>query len=154
MVLLLTFIHSCETEQESTGGPLDVSGIKHTDCKTFKSLDSAKLDCIEYQTVQDNYLKINRINVAFNCCIDGVLVLVSDNQENEITIKETEMCTTPCLCNCLYDLEYTIGPLEFGSYTLRVIEEYADTMNFEIEFTQTTQGVYCEERNGYPWDVE
>ena len=55
---------------------------------------------------------------------------------------------------CLYDLDYTIGPLEYGAYTLLVIEEYADTMIVEFEFSASTRGSYCEIREGYPWDVE
>jgi len=150
----IPFFISCENELEPDTGPINVSGIKHTGCKTFKSLVSEKQDCVEYQTVDNNYLKINRINTAFNCCIDGVLVVVTDNQTNEITIKETEICTNPCYCNCLYDLEYTLGPMEYGTYSFHVIEEYADTMSFAIEFSATTQGSYCEVRDGYPWNVE
>jgi hypothetical protein len=134
-------------------GPAEISKIKHSDCKTLKSLQSAKQDCVEYQTISGNYLKIKRINTAFNCCIDGILVLVKENQNNEITISETEICTTPCSCNCLYDIEYTLGPLDYGTYTFHIIEEYADTMNFVIDFTSSTQGTYCEERTGYPWDI-
>jgi hypothetical protein len=68
--------------------------------------------------------------------------------------KSTEICPNPCDCICLYDLEYTIGPLEYGAYLLRVIEECADTMTVEFEFSATTQGSYCELRDGYPWDVK
>jgi len=152
IVLLLIFIPSCETEPELTGGLLDVSGIKHTDCKAFKSLTSNKQDCVEYETIDGNYLKINRINVAFNCCIDEVNISSSIDQNQSITVTETEKCATPCDCICLYDLEYTLGPLEFGTYTLYIVEEYADTMSIEIDFSATSQGEYCEERNSYPWD--
>ncbi len=152
--LCIPFFISCENEQEPDTGPLNVSNIKHSDCKTFKSLADKNQDCIIYQTVKNNYLKINRINTAFNCCIDGVLVVVTDTPDNTITIKESEICTNPCYCMCLYDIEYTIGPLEYGPYTLCIIEEYADTMTVEFEFSENTLGNYCEVRDEYPWDVE
>jgi hypothetical protein len=144
---------SCENEQESATGPINVSDIKHSSCKTFKSLVSEKQDCIEYQTVNDNYLKINRINVAFNCCIDDVDIKTTVDQERVITITETEI-SPACNCLCLYDLEYTIGPLEYGMYTLRIIEGYADAMTVVFRFSATTQGSYCEVREGYPWGIK
>ena len=128
--------------------------IKHSDCKSAKSLESGSQDCVEYQVINNNYLKIKRINIAFNCCIDGVLVLIKDTEENEIIIHENEIISTPCNCICLYDIEYTLGPLDFGTYTFNIIEQYADTMKFEVDFTPTTNGKYCEERTGYPWDVQ
>ena len=95
-----------------------------------------------------------RISNAFNCCIDNVKIHTSIDQEWVITVKETEICPQPCDCICLYDLEYTIGPLEYGTYLLQIVEEYADTMTVEFKFSGSTQGSYCELRDGYPWDVE
>ena len=154
MMLFIFVIAACENEQEPIPGKLIVTDKKHTDCKSFKSFTSPKQDCVEYRTIDSNYLKINRVNVAFNCCIDDVNIKSSVDQNNIITILETEVCSSPCDCNCLYDLEYTIGPLEYKVYTLRIIEEYADTMVIEFEFSQSTEGEYCEERNSYPWDVK
>jgi len=149
----IPFLFSCENEQETATGPINVSNIKHSSCKTFKSLADKNQNCIEYQTVNDNYLKINRINVAFNCCIDGVDIKTTVDQERVITITEIEIHPA-CNCLCLYDIEYTIGPLEYGMYTLRIIEGYADTMTVVFRFSATTQGSYCEVRDGYPWSVE
>ncbi len=151
VIVLIPFITSCEKSSEN---PLKVSDVKHTGCKTFKSLVDKNQDCIEYQTADSNYLKINRINVAFNCCIDNVKIHTSIDQDWVITVKETEICPQPCDCICLYDLEYTIGPLEYGTYLLQIVEEYADTMTVEFKFSGSTQGSYCELRDGYPWDVE
>ncbi len=151
--ICIPFLISCENEQEPATGPLNVSDIKHSNCKTFKSLVSAKQDCIEYQTVNDNYLKINRINVAFNCCIDDVDIKTTVDQKRAITITETDI-NPACNCLCLYDIEYTIGPLEYGMYILRIIEGYGDTMTVVFRFSATTQGSYCEVRDGYPWGVE
>ncbi len=153
LFLCVPYFISCENEQEPDTGPLTVSGIKHTGCKTFKSLVSAKQDCIEYQTINDHYLKINRLNVVFNCCIDDVDIKTTVDQERVITITETDI-NPACNCLCLYDIEYIIGPLEYGTYLLRIIEEYADTMTVKFEFSATTQGSYCEARDGYPWGVE
>ena len=149
-IVVTPFLISCE---KSTFSEFDVYDIKHEGCKTFKSLMGKNQDCIEYQTVNDSYLKIYRTNAAFNCCIDDIKITSTDH-EGVITVKETEICPNPCDCICLYDLEYTLGPLEYGNYTLRVIEEYADSMIVEFEFSLTTQGTYCEVREGYPWDVK
>ncbi len=153
LFICIPFLISCENEQKAVSGPINVSGIKHTDCKTFKSLADKNQDCIEYQTVNDHYLRINRINVAFNCCIDGVDVKTTVDQEGVIIITETDV-NPRCNCICLYDIEYTIGPLEYGIYTMRIIEGYGNTMTVKFEFSATTQGSYCEVRDGYPWDVE
>ncbi len=151
LIVAISFVISCE---KSTINQVKVFDIKQEGCKTFKSLVGKNQDCIEYQTVNDNYLRIKRINVAFNCCIDSVNITTSIDPERVIHVKETEVCLHPCDCICLYDLGYTIGPLEYGAYTLLVIEEYADTMIVEFEFSASTQGSYCEVREGYPWDVE
>lgn len=149
--IIIPFLTSCEEPSENL---LKVSGIKHTGCKSFKSLPEKNQDCIDYQTVNDNYLKISRINVCFNCCIDDVNIKTLPGPDRIITVRETEKCPNPCDCLCLYDLEYTIGPLEYGTYTLHTIEEYADTMTVVFEFSPTTRGSYCEVRDGYPWDVK
>ena len=154
MTLFIIIITSCENEQGSNNGPAEISNIKHSDCKSLNSLKSVKQDCVEYQTINGNYLRIKRINIAFNCCIDGVLVLVKDTQNKEIIIHETEIISTPCDCICLYDIEYTLGPLDYGIYSFQIVEQYADTMKFEVMFTSSTNGEYCEERNSYPWDLE
>jgi hypothetical protein len=44
--------------------------------------------------------------------------------------------------------------MDFGTYTFHIIEQYADTMKFEVQFTASTKGEYCEDRTGYPWDVK
>ncbi len=150
VIVVTSLLISCE---KSTFNHFKVYDMKHEGCKTFKSLTGKNQDCIEYQTVNDSYLKIYRTNAAFNCCIDNINI-TSTNQEGIITVKETEICPHPCDCICLYDLEYIIGPLEYGNYTLRVVEEYADTMIVEFEFSSTTQGNYCEVREVYPWGVE
>ena len=47
VIVLIPFITSCEKSSEN---PLKVSDVKHTGCKTFKSLVDKNQDCIEYQT--------------------------------------------------------------------------------------------------------
>ena len=153
IIFYIPYFISCENDQGSTPVPLNVSDIKHSSCKTFKSQVPAKQDCIEYQTVNENYLKINRINVVFNCCIDGVDIKTTVDQGQVITIRENEIRPS-CNCLCLYDIEYTIGPLEYGMYTLRIIEVYPDTMTVELLFSATTRGSYCENRDVYPWNAE
>lgn len=144
---------SCEDDTgKHSNPPAEISEIKHEGCKTEKSILNSKTDCFKYEVYNGNYLKINRVNVAFNCCIDLVLVQISEIRESTITITETESCSMPCYCNCLYDLEYVIGPLDYGTYTIQIVEQYADTMNIMIEFSAISAGEYCEERNNYPWN--
>ena len=154
LLISIILFSSCTKEDDKTtliSDPPTIDNISHTGCKKLKSSNLVTQDCVNYEVYNNNYLKINRTNVAFNCCIDSVIVEIIENQNYYITIKETENAA-PCNCNCLYDLEYIIGRLNYGIYTINIIEQYADTMTFTIDFNSSTIGEYCEDRTGYPWN--
>ncbi|UCD95570.1 MAG: dockerin type I repeat-containing protein [Candidatus Zixiibacteriota bacterium] len=131
-----------------------------SDCKTFPTAKPADLvtpdfDCMEYLYDGQNVLQFRHINAGFNCCpIIGALITVDSNV---ITITESETYDEygPCLCLCLFDVDYEITGIGPGEYIVVVEELYLEpgdeSLVFNIDLTATPSGSYCVERDHYPW---
>lgn len=136
------------------GGEMaDVSG-----CKLFwkdAGTDSIppNLSCIEYAYDGIGYLSLVHYNAGFNCCPGKITVDVSV-EGDVITLTEYEEMAA-CDCKCLFDLDIGIYFLEPGLYTIRVSEQYLppgeEPMEFTVDLTDSTSGLYCDPRYGYPW---
>ncbi len=153
LFISLFITYSCEEKMSDNinyGDPY-VTGISNSGCKEPDLKCTRNEDCVIYETVNDSCLLFKRINVAFNCCFDSVIIGVDVDDNNTITITEVENAGN-CKCNCIYDIEYIIGPLNYGLYNVIIDEQYADSISFTIDFNEDTQGEYCVERTGYPWD--
>jgi hypothetical protein len=162
IIMSLCFAFSCEIEKSEKTKPVNpgVMNISDSGCKNFDSKCTRNEDCVIYETINDSCLRFQRINVPFNCCIDSVLVSIEADNNNMIRITERENAGY-CDCVCLYDIEYTIGPLNYGLYSIIIDEEYlffmhenSDTISFDINFNKQTQGEYCIERPDYVWLAE
>ena len=141
---------SCEEENnnsQTNPEDMNVKDISNSDCKDFEIKCTRNEDCVNYYTVDEEYLRFERINAAFNCCFDSVIIDVKPGAGNTITITETENAGL-CDCICLYDIESTIGPLDYGEYDILIAEQYNDTMAFSLDFKDDTGGQYCETRSG------
>lgn len=155
MFVLVWIAFSCEIEISEDTKPVNpvVTGISHSECKEYDLKCTRNEDCVIFETVNDSCLKFNRINAAFNCCIDYLLISIETDNSNTIKITERENAGL-CHCICLYDIEYTIGPLNYGLYSIDIYEQSGDTIFFNIDFNKDTQGEYCEERTDYPWNLD
>lgn len=158
VLLFLSFLvlfFACNKEStEPTGNPetLIVSEISYSDCLNKNANKDPKFECVEYSVVNGNYLKLVRTNVCFNCCYDTIDITVEELENNKILITERES-GNPCNCNCIYNIDYIVGPFDYSDYEITIDENYWEPMIFNISFTENVQDSYCEERTGYPWDM-
>lgn len=133
-----------------TGGLVGASGCIFT--RGAGSRAPSNLDCIEWEYLGGGLLLLDHLNAAFNCCPEyeaGVVV-----EGDSITITEDEI-SGECDCICLYDLNYEIGGLAPGVYSVTVNQEYLrpddEPLDFTMDLHSSPSGTHCVERDHYPW---
>ncbi len=109
-------------------------------------------DCIEYHYDGEGTLTLRHINAGFNCCPE--IAAAISIESGVITIEDIEL-SGDCDCLCLFDLDYEIVNIEPGQYFLMVIEPYVneldDPLEFDVDLSSATDGVFCVYRYHYPW---
>jgi hypothetical protein len=115
-LLLIISITSCN--KEFPNDPLSIKDLSVSDCKT-KGGTSKGIDpeYITIRTVDDYYLLVNHINAMFNCQPGQITVTISVSS-NEITMTENESSSLAD-CICTYDIDFKLGPLQYGTYILK-----------------------------------
>ena len=128
-ILLFT---NCEKNENKF---FEVKDFTHSDCKNNSQKTSLE-ECIKIKTLNDNTIQINHVNAVFNCC-PGELSAEGTIKNDTITINESET-EHSCNCICPYDLDYTIGKLEYGVYTIKLQTMNADYFQFNLNFNSNT----------------
>lgn len=140
--------------------------IGSTDCKAHPVANGAESapaggtppdqDCLEYEYDGVSILLLKHVNAGFNCCPDSFAAefhLAGDT----IAIGETEWLTHPCMCLCLFDLDYEIVNLPPRHYTIKIKEPYlwegAQVLEFTVDLSSSPSGNYCVYRDRYPWGI-
>lgn len=73
-------------------------------------------DGFEFTVTGDTLYAMHR-NATYNCCPDDIVVrLVA--QGDVLRLTEEEILTTPCDCDCCYEVESTVANLAPGVYTV------------------------------------
>ena len=111
---------------------LTVSGCK-TKGETFKGDEP---EYITFKTVNDFYLLVNHINSMFNC-EPGEIIVSLEITGNTITIDENES-TSLVNCICPFDVEFKLGPLEYGDYTLIFQKGGWTFKKYSLDFKKST----------------
>ena len=112
-----------------------VKDFSYDGCKNTSSKSSID-EYIEYKTVDENYLSVKHVNALFNCCPGKLIVnAIIDSAKLIITEDEEEHA---CDCICHYDLNYKIGPLEYGEYHFIVKSLYLTDTEFILDFSSST----------------
>ncbi len=148
--ILLLFITSCE-DSNPTGVIVENSGCKRTTPSTTS--------CVEYDYDQElNILYLSHIDAGFNCCVEQISADIQiDQQSVSISAAEVYGPAGPCDCLCLYDVEFVINDLGSGEYLITVedsaTEEPDELLQFTVDLSVTPSGIYCVERNHYPWNM-
>lgn len=125
--------------------PDDRPVCKTPDTDTRK--DTSGKECIEY-SYKNQTLRINHINAAYNCCPDDIIAQIKIHA-TLLEIAEDDVLTTPCKCLCLYDVPHKITPLPPAVYTIAISGD--NNISTEADLINNPEGIYCEERTGYPW---
>jgi hypothetical protein len=68
-------------------------------------------------TVGPHTLHALHMNALYNCCPDDIVISVS-LEGTLLRLTEEEILTTPCDCNCCYNVEATVVNIAPGPYTV------------------------------------
>lgn len=161
LLLSLPFIPACE-ETTKTTHPSGPSGslVGHDGCKQFPEGPTGTTfapvqDCLLYDYDGVGVLSLRHANAGFNCC-PGEITADITIVNSVITIVESE-AQSGCHCLCLFDLDYEFEDLDPGTYTIRVVEPYADAEDdplvCTIDLSGEVEGNCCVDRDHYPWDT-
>ncbi|PKK84695.1 MAG: hypothetical protein CVT49_02405 [candidate division Zixibacteria bacterium HGW-Zixibacteria-1] len=126
-------------------------------CKNYQlKIDTTyEDDCIIYDYDGAGTLDLTHVNDMFNCCPESLYIVVTLT-DNVIRLNEYET-EGLCDCICLFDMDYQIINLLPAVYTLIVdnvnyYNEYSGgPIEFEIDLTAPTSGVFCVDRPYLPW---
>ncbi len=131
LLILTAAISSCK--KEFPDDPLGLKDLSISSCKSKGDIvKGIEPEYILIKTVDDYYLLFNHINSMFNC-EPGQITVSLEIVADTISIDETEE-TSLADCICQYDLEFKLGPLQYGEYFVKfqkgggVFKEY--TLNF------------------------
>ena len=77
------------------------------------------IDADEFQAwVRDGDIVVTHDGALYNCCPDSIAFQVS-REDDVILVQEEEFLTTPCDCQCCYNLGLTIGGAAPGEHSIR-----------------------------------
>ena len=134
-LLLIVSITSCN--KEFPNDPLSIKDLSVSDCKTkggySKGIDP---EYITLKTVDDYYLLINHINAMFNC-EPGQITVTINVSSNEISMDENESSSL-ANCICPYDIDFKVGPLQYGTYNLKFKRAGFTFKEYTLDFKRST----------------
>ncbi|WP_291856425.1 hypothetical protein [Marinilabilia sp.] len=150
ILLLIVFFWSChETPEESdvpmnSGTITQKSGLSYSGCKAsgLKSTYEAPEICASLETVDSDYLLIQHFDAVFNCSFDSLII---DYNVDGDVINVNESHVNPGVyCTCKYDISYKIGPLDYGTYKIHLLDEALnkEELCLEVEFSADTDTTY------------
>lgn len=137
-----------------------ISTDSFTVCKNLVSVSTPDLfpltsDCVEYLYDTSGILHIHRVNAGYNCCAIPGATLTVIGDTIEITEVEAFEEWGPCLCLCVFDVDFTITGLARDAYVIRIKELYVDSLDsvleFPVDFAASATGSFCVSRSYYPW---
>jgi len=133
--------------------------VGSTGCKTFgnpgRDTTLSSYDCLAWEYDGQGGLFLRHINAGFNCC--PVIHADITIEGNVISIVEYETFDSlgPCYCLCLFDIDYEFTEIFPMEYTVIVkglyVEPDEDFLEITVDFGSEPEGVYCIERDHYPW---
>ena len=134
-LLLIVSITSCN--KEFPNDPLSIKDLSVSNCKT-KGGSSKGIDpeYITLKTVDDYYLLINHINAMFNC-EPGQITVTINVSSDEISMDENESSSL-ANCICPYDIDFKLGPLQYGTYILKFKRAGFTFNEYTLDFKRST----------------
>lgn len=119
------------------------SDLTHSDCKNTKD-NMFGTETINFKATDINNLKVIHKNTIFNCCPEKLKVETS-LESNSIVLNEFSTKNL-CSCICPYDLEYTIGRLQYGKYSVAIQFDGSEYSKFTIDYNPNTDTTIIIER--------
>jgi len=135
--LLISIFAFTSCKKEFPDDPLALTDLSVYGCKTKgDNTKGAEQEYITLKTVDDYYLLFSHINSIFNC-EPGEITVSVEIISNEITITEKES-TAMANCVCPYDLEFKLGPLQYGDYHLIFKKAGLTFKEYNLDFKKST----------------
>ena len=117
IILLFILFFSCNDAEKWEPGNVRMTDVTHGGCNNLNKSDQAFKELVKL-TGDDSFLKINHINVMFNCCLSRGLGAKIDLVSDTLFVEEFEVEPGICDCICPYDLSYQIESLAEQEYVL------------------------------------
>ena len=136
-LFLLSIFAFTSCKKEFPDDPFALTDLLVNGCKTKgDNAKGAEQEYITLKTVDNYYLLFKHINSIFNC-VPGQIYVTADISSNKITITEIE--TDPIAnCVCPYDLEFKIGPIQYGTYSLIFTKAGLIFKEYSLDFKNST----------------
>jgi hypothetical protein len=115
VIVLTVSLTSCN--KKTLENPLEVKDFTSSECKLKDGITKGdEEEYITLWTLDDNFILFNHINSVFNCDPGQISVSIIKS-DNKIIIDEDES-KSGLRCLCPYDIKCTMGPLEYGTYSV------------------------------------
>jgi len=135
VLIIIAGMTSCK--KEFPDDPLAINDIIISDCKTLgESSNEIDSGYITLKTIDDYFLLVNHINAMFNCEPGQISVTIYVSL-NEISMDENESSSL-ANCICPYDIDFKLGPLQYGNYILKFKRGGLIFKEYSLDFKKST----------------
>ena len=135
--LLFFAIAFTSCKKEFPDDPLAINELSVSDCKTKgENSTAADPEYITIKTVDDYYLKFSHINSILNC-EPGKITVSIEIKSDTISVNETEESSL-ANCVCPYDIEFRLGPLEYGIYPVKFQKGGLTFKEYSLNYNKST----------------
>jgi len=115
---LILIFTSTSCKKEFPDNPLTIDKLSVSDCKSVGlNKGSTSPMYITLKTVNDYYIQYDHINSWFNC-EPGQITISFKMSSDSISLDENES-SSAANCICPYDINCRIGPLQYGTYSIK-----------------------------------
>lgn len=132
---LTVLCSSCK--KEFPDDPLSVSDYSVSTCKGRIELKKGEIpEYITLKTVNSYYLKFTHVNSMFNCSPGEITVSLSYSPGSVVIDENESQAGERCICP--YDLQFILGPLEYGTYKIEFQKAGVTFKEYSLDFSRTT----------------
>lgn len=134
-LVTVTLIFGCK--KEFPDEPFTLMDLVVGECKA-KGNDAkgSEQEYLIIRTVDDYYIQVNHFNSLFSCEPGEISVSVEITGDT-ITLNENEsMSQTNCVCP--YDIEFRLGPLDYGDYFMIFQKAGWTFKEYTVDFRKST----------------
>ena len=134
--LSILFLGCQETEYLANNSYIYTNAIKFSDCKSNIETRSDNppygnyLGKTSYHSVGNGFIRIEHENMAF-CCAQDSIKPIASVKDGIVVVNEIEFGPSAD-CICLYDWSYEIGPLPQGKFSVVLLRDGDELLNFKV----------------------
>lgn len=135
LLILIFAFTSCK--KEFPDNPLTIDNLSVSDCKSIglNKGDNSPM-YITLKTVDDYYIQFTHVNSWFNC-EPGQITVSFEMSSDSISLDENESSHL-ANCICPYDISCRLGPLQYGTYSIKFQKGGITFKEFTFDFKKST----------------